>query len=148
MNLINAFIFLSGVSASLYHSVNRGLLSKAASLLISQNGRIAAGVPLQLNRAAFSTVPENYGKRFISTSDSNFHRELKNKEKYEILLSDRHFIGIAQAYQRNEIDYTYVPKAEKFYLKDLKAIKSFKSTLSIAPLTRCVKWEFSITRIS
>ena len=116
MNLINAFIFLSGVSASLYHSVNRGLLSKAATRLISQNGWAAAGVPLQLNRAAFSTVPENSGKGSISTTNSKLYLELKNKEKYEILLSDRHFIGIARAYERNEIDYTYIPQVEKFYL--------------------------------
>lgn len=128
MNVINVLIFLSGVSASLYHSVNRGLLSKAATRLISHNGGLAAGMPLLFNRAAFSNVPENSGKRFISmtTSRSSESNEqsclsiqrlaLKNNEKYEMLLANRHFIVITQAYERNEIDYTYIPDADKFYL--------------------------------
>ena len=121
MNLIIAFIFLSGASAALYHSVNRGLLSKAATRLISQNSRIAAGSSLHLNRAAFSTFTEFSGKSilgkdFIMKIDSKFYCKMINNENYKNLLSNRDYFGIAQAYERNQIDYTYIPKVEKFYL--------------------------------
>ena len=135
MNLIKLFFPLSCVSAAFVSTVSRSLAAEF-SLKRGQNGAELAEfrMPMSLPKmpsfpnllpiALCDNLPVNPGSNnFLNTAiipNLNQYKldsesELLSWREYERLLVDKNFFGISEAFKRNSIDFSYVPRTRDFF---------------------------------
>ena len=133
MNLIKLFFSLSCASAAFVSTVSRSLAAEfgrkrgqnTAELAESRMPTVFPKMPSFRNLfpiAHCNSLPENPGSNnFLNTfilpilNKYKPASELLSWREYEKLLVEKDFSGISEAFKRNSINFSYIPRTRDFF---------------------------------